>query len=77
MEKEVHYHDRGSSGGDGGSGAMIGLIAGIVLVALGAFLWFGMSDRGTTTASGPNVTVTSPSTTGQGGGGGDGGGAKK
>ena len=74
--KETHYHTSGSDGG--GSGAMIGLIAGIVLVALGAFLWFGMSDRGSQTASGPSVTVNSPpATTGQGGGGGGGGGGAK
>jgi hypothetical protein len=81
--KEVHYHNAGTSGDGGGSGAMIGLIAGIVLVALGAFLWFGMGDRNVASkGDGPSVTVTAPpatppATTGQGGGNTGGGGAKK
>ena len=62
--REIHT----SSGGDGGA---TGMVVGIVLVAAlvlgGFFVWtYAGNNR---TASGPNVTLTTPSTTGQGGGG--------
>jgi hypothetical protein len=71
--REVH-----TSSGDGGAAS--GMIIGIVLVAAlivgGFFVWNYAGDN--RTASGPNVTITAPGTTGQGGGGmGGGGGASK
>jgi hypothetical protein len=73
--KEVHYHN--APAGDGGSGIsmMTGLIAGIVVIAVGALLWFGLAENRNVASDGsPNVTVTAPSTTGQGGGASGGGG---
>jgi hypothetical protein len=70
--REVHT----SSGGDGGaSGMVIGIVLVAALVIGGFFVWtYAGNNR---TASGPNVTITAP-TTGQGGGGmGGGGGASK
>jgi hypothetical protein len=61
--REIHTH----SGGDGGmSGVVIGLIVAAVVIVGGFFLYAnGGFDR---TASGPNVTIKAPSTTGGGGG---------
>jgi hypothetical protein len=70
--REIH-----TSSGDGGAAS--GMVIGIVLVAalvLGGFLFWNYAGDNRT-ASGPNVTITTP-TTGQGGGGmGGGGGASK
>jgi len=68
--REIH-----TSGGDGGAG--MGMVLGIVLVAvlvIGGFLFwtYGGNNR---TASGPSTTITTP-TTGQGGMGGSGGASK-
>jgi hypothetical protein len=70
--REVH-----TSSGDGGAG--MGMVLGIVLVAvlvIGGFLFWNYAGNNRT-ASGPNVTITTPGTTGQGGGGMGGGGASK
>lgn len=68
--REIH-----TSSGDGGAG--MGMVLGIVLVAvlvIGGFLFwtYGGNNR---TAGGPSVTINTP-TTGQGGMGGGGGASK-
>jgi predicted transporter len=56
-EKEVHHH---YGGGEGGSSA-VGMIAGVVLVALliiGGIFVFNNWDRGGGVAKGPSVNIT-------------------
>jgi hypothetical protein len=61
--REIHTH----SGGDGGmAGVVVAIIVAAVVLVGGFFIYAngGMNQ----TASGPNVTIKAPSTTGSGGG---------
>jgi hypothetical protein len=71
-DKEIREIHTSSDGG--ATGMVVGIVLVAALVLGGFFLWnYAGNNR---TASGPNVTITTPSTTGQGGGGMGGGGSK-
>jgi hypothetical protein len=67
-DKEIHHHH---STGDGGAGASMGMIAGILfvvaLLVLGGMFFFNY-DRGGSSVTVEAPKITAPATTGQGGG---------